>query len=87
MPNDPLGVGVWLFLGSWVLGLGHFHIIPSRAEIFSAYRPPFFSSFTLLPNDVPRFLLVKVVFIFPVALTWPSFNSNACVNAGVISST
>ena len=63
------------------------YIIPFAAEIFTAYRPSFFSSFTLNPNDVLKFLLVKISCIFPEALTRPSFSSSAWVKAGMISST
>ena len=71
--------------GAAVLSL---HITAFRDDrTFNEKRPSFRVSRSGVPNDSDRFRLVSVVFIFPVALTFPSFNNSAWVNAGMISST
>ena len=71
--------------GAAVLSL---HIIDFRDNCtLNKYRSFLRANFSGVPNDSDRFWLVSVVFIFPIALTRPSFNNSAWVNTGMISST
>ena len=71
--------------GAAILSL---HIIDFRDDCtLNKYRPFLRANFSDVPNDSERFRLVRVVFIFPDALTRPVFSNSACVNAGMISST